>query len=226
VHSYTPTLTALVDAHAKYTRLQKAKKETTITAIGVPELPGRPDKSLPHVIQELENIASAVGKEKVFPIVGPNATIEQVFSALLSCKWLHLACHGEQNIKNALESNLCLYDGELQLEKILKTYIPDAEFVFLSACETAMGDAELINESMHLAAAMIFAGFCGAIGSLWSIVDGDGPPLAHIIYKRAVQKDGTLDVFKVSYALHKARQAMRRKGLPIYRWAPFVHLGV
>jgi CHAT domain-containing protein len=228
-HSYTPTLSALVKANEKFTtctQVQVAGPKATLTFVGVPELPGRPDRNLPSVPLELARISSVVGAERVDAIVGEAATTTAVFSALSSSKWLHLACHGEQDVSEPLQSHLVLYDGKLTLGEILNTHIPDAGFVFLSACETAMGDAGLLNESMHLAGGMIFAGFCGALGTMWSIVDSDGPPLADFVYKRVFGEEKTPDVRDVARALHIAIRAMRRKGLPFQRWAPFVHMGV
>lgn len=227
-HSYTPTLAALVKANEKYATQVLARNNTTLTFIGVPEIPGKDTRKLPSVPLELDQISSAVGAEQVHSIVGEAATVTAVSSALASSKWLHLACHGEQDAVEPLQSHLVLYDGGLKLENIFDTYIPDAQFVFLSACETAMGDTGLINESMHLTGGMIFAGFCGAIGTMWSIADQDGPPLAGIVYKRAFGKDAEKvpDVRGVSRALHMSIRAMRRSGLPFQRWAPFVHVGI
>jgi CHAT domain-containing protein len=71
-----------------------------------------------------------------------------------------------------------LYDGVLGLETILHMSLPNAELAFLAACQTAMGDAELVNESFHLGGGFIAAGFRGAIGTLWSMDDRDGPAVA------------------------------------------------
>ncbi|KAF9462509.1 CHAT domain-containing protein [Collybia nuda] len=227
-HSYTPTLMALVKANEKYAAQTLTRNNTTLTFVGLPELPGGNFRPLPSVPLELVQISSAVGVERVRSIVGGAATVDAVTSALASSQWLHLACHGEQDGVEPLESHLVLYDGGLKLEKIFDTYIPDAQFVFLSACETAMGDAGLINESMHLTGGMIFAGFCGAAGTMWSIADPDGPPLSGIVYKRAFgkERDKAPDVRGVARALHMVVRAMRRKGLPFQRWAPFVHMGI
>ncbi|KAG2103435.1 uncharacterized protein F5147DRAFT_705938 [Suillus discolor] len=50
--------------------------------------------------------------------------------------------------------------------------IPHAEFAFLSACHTAIGDEETPDEVVHLAGGLQFSGLKSVIGALW-VVDGD-----------------------------------------------------
>jgi CHAT domain-containing protein len=40
-------------------------------------------------------------------------------------------------------------------------------FAYLSACETAKGDAKQPDQVMHLAAAMLFAGFKHVVATMW-----------------------------------------------------------
>jgi len=49
---------------------------------------------------------------------------------------------------------------------------------FLSACQTAIGDEELIDEALYIAAGTLFAGYGGVIGSMWSISDRYAPEVA------------------------------------------------
>ncbi|KAF8423746.1 hypothetical protein L210DRAFT_851318, partial [Boletus edulis BED1] len=39
------------------------------------------------------------------------------------------------------------------------------------ACQTTMGDEVLIDEAMYIAAGMLFAGYKGIVGTIWSISD-------------------------------------------------------
>ena len=55
----------------------------------------------------------------------------------------------------------------VQVTQLMQLSIQKASSVFLNACETAMGDANLPDEVIHLAAAMLFVGFCGAVGTMW-----------------------------------------------------------
>ncbi|KAJ7816465.1 CHAT domain-containing protein, partial [Mycena leptocephala] len=92
---------------------------------------------------------------------------------------IHLACHGTQDLTEPTKSHLLLYGGNLELETILKMPLSNSEVVFLAACQTAMGDRKLVNESFHLGGGFIAAGFRGAVGTLWSMDDRDGPFVAN-----------------------------------------------
>ncbi|KAJ7854615.1 CHAT domain-containing protein, partial [Mycena leptocephala] len=101
---------------------------------------------------------------------------------LQDCSCVHLACHGHQNLQDPAKSHFLLYGGNLDLETILRMPLPNAQFVFLAACQTAMGDAQLINESFHLGGGFITAGFYSVIATMWSMNDQDGPTVAEIVY--------------------------------------------
>ena len=62
-----------------------------------------------------------------------------------------------------------LGNGNLKVSKIIQKRNTNASLAFLSACETAKGDKGSPDEAMHLAATMLFAGFCGVVGTMWSV---------------------------------------------------------
>jgi CHAT domain-containing protein len=45
--------------------------------------------------------------------------------------------------------------------------LPNAFLAILSACETAKGDASQPDQSVHLAAAMLYIGFKSVVGTMW-----------------------------------------------------------
>lgn len=94
-------------------------------------------------------------------------TVNEVLKRLPGTAILHLACHGYQNNNSPLESGFILNDGVLTLEQLLSVKLEDAFLAFLSACETAKGDEARLDQTIHLAAAMLFAGFSSVIGTLW-----------------------------------------------------------
>ncbi|KAF8185221.1 CHAT domain-containing protein [Mycena galopus ATCC 62051] len=178
IHSYTMTLGSLLKSHSR-------KSNNSLHDFGVVGVthtgPGRMH-SLEGVKQEVHNIISTMKTANVLCLQGKQATVDAVKLLLQNCSWVHLACHGRQNLKDATKSCLLLLGGELELETILRMSLPSAEFVFLAACQTAMGDAVLVNESFHLGGGLIAAGFRGAVGTLWSMDDKDGPLVAESFY--------------------------------------------
>ena len=79
----------------------------------------------------------------------------------------HFACHGKQNPFQPLESGLKLEDGFLFVSRIMKEPMPNGSLAFLCACDTAMGDENLPDEAMSLAASLLFSGFRHVIATMW-----------------------------------------------------------
>lgn len=66
----------------------------------------------------------------------------------------------------SLRSSLILEDGELNISQIMGQPLPHASLTFLSACDTAVGDEDLTDDAIHLAATMLFAGFRGVVATM------------------------------------------------------------
>jgi CHAT domain-containing protein len=183
-------------------------------------------QALPGVDKEITKITSIIQeKYQVQALVGEKATLDAVKQQLNDCSWLHLACHGSQNLLEPPKSYLQLYGGILELETILRMALPKAEFVFLAACQTAKGDAELMNESFHLGGGFIAAGFQGAIATMWSMCDSDGPVVAGIVYDHLFGSGKRPRASDAAEALQLAVRRMRNDGVSYQRWVPFIHLG-
>jgi CHAT domain-containing protein len=95
------------------------------------------------------------------------ATVERVTERIKSASFVHLACHGLQHRTNALESGFYLNDDKLTISRLMELQLDHPWFAYLSACETAKGDAEQPDQVMHLAAAMLFAGFKHVVATMW-----------------------------------------------------------
>jgi len=66
-----------------------------------------------------------------------------------------------------LDSAILLEGGRLELSRVTQLVLRNASLAFLSACETAMGDEELPDEAIHIAATLLFAGFRGVVATMW-----------------------------------------------------------
>ncbi|KAG2337176.1 hypothetical protein BDR05DRAFT_844010, partial [Suillus weaverae] len=84
---------------------------------------------------------------------------------------VHLACHGKQDPAQPYDSHFVMRDEHLTLLVIMDKHIPHAEFAFLSACHTAVGDEETPDEVIHLAAGLQFSEFKSVVGMLWEVDD-------------------------------------------------------
>ncbi|KAF8896414.1 CHAT domain-containing protein [Infundibulicybe gibba] len=222
IQSYTSTLAALLDARKSHVA---EKEQPSVTVVALSQRAGG-KASLPNVKEELLKIEATVGQSNAVILANDRATLVNVEAALPQSTWLHLACHGQQNTKDPLKSGLLLYDAKLDLGKLMTTPLPHAEFVFMSACETAMGDPKMTNESLHLAGGMLFAGFKAAIGTMWSINDQDGPPVAEAVYNHTWGQGKVPSVTDTAEALHLAVNKLRNQNVPPHRWVPFIHIGI
>ena len=140
---------------------------------------------------------------------------------------VHFACHASQNLSQPLESCFHLHDRGLSLADITKRSLKNKGLAFLSACQTATGDAESPDEAIHLAAGMLVAGYPTVIATMWSIKDDDAPFVTDIVYEQ-ITKDGRMDNGRVARALHTAVAALRDQvgEKAFVRRVPYIHLGV
>ncbi|KAJ6574418.1 CHAT domain-containing protein [Mycena capillaripes] len=222
IHSYTATLGLLLDAYAK----QTSNTEPKFSIVGVTHTGPGGRNSLKGVKLEVEKILSIIKKPHVQCLEGTQATVDAVKHQLQDCSWAHLACHGSQNLEDPTKSHLLLYGGILELETILRMPLSNAQVVFLAACQTAMGDTQLVNESFHLGGGFIAAGFRGAIGTLWSMNDADGPLVAEILYTHLYRGHRQPQASDAAEALSLAIQELKTRKVPYERWIPFIHMGV
>lgn len=218
VSSYSPSLISLLNGH----KSEKGKGETNqMLAVALPA-----ESRLPGAGIEIEKLKVHIEKFPLLELLESKATIEAVTTGLKKSSWVHFACHGIQDISNPTESALLLAEhSQLTLSTISNLLLPHAQIVFLSACQTATGDKDLAEEAIHLAAGMLLAGFCGAIGTMWSISDHDAPEVADSVYAH-IFKDNNPDAKQAAYALHVAIRKLQEKNTSYLSWVPFIHLGV
>jgi CHAT domain-containing protein len=215
--SYTPTLTAILEPSDPVVR--EGFQVLTVaqaSAPGADPIPKTEDEV--KIVQKLNTSACALN------LTGDQATVQRVREGMMESNWIHLACHGKQNLNDPMESGFLLHDKMLKLSEIVKMALPKAEFAFLSACQTAMGDEKIAEESAHLAAGMLLSGCRGVIATTWSIRDDDGPTIAQEVYSRMF-KEGKSDRKEAAYALHEAVKVLRKSRAPCVSWVPFIHIG-
>ena len=219
VSSYTPTVSALLQARPS------APNRPQIFAVAQATL--HSEATLPATKLEIDLIrhrASTNGFE-LLVCQDEAGTVKHVLEEMKRCNWIHLACHGIQDLDHPTKSAFVLADGNLEIAEIIKHIPPHPEFAFLSACQTAAGDAKLSEEAVHLAAGMLLAGYRSVIATMWSILDKDGPVIADAVYAELL-KGGNADCSRAAHALHHAVQGLRLAGAPFLAWLPFIHMGV
>ncbi|KAJ7467583.1 TPR-like protein [Mycena latifolia] len=227
ISSYTPSLSALIESlRAK----QESQDGLQLLAVAQPSAFGQ--NQIPGTMKEIASIEHLA--QRVIPVLRLEqdmATVESVQKAMRESQWAHFACHGLQDMSTPTNSALLLAgSSRLTLANIIQLHLPHADLAFLSACQTATGSKHLEDESVHLTAGMLLAGYRGVIGTMWSIMDTDGPQVAGDVYAHLFKTsppDSTRAAEALHLAVRKLRDSDHAGGAKSFsRWVPFIHVGV
>ena len=221
--SYTPTLSALIQSRNRDFGSQSPDRPSLL-------LVAQTDPSLPTVGGEILIVqALNIG---VTSLISEAATPTTVISAFPHYQFVHFACHGTLEAGEPFKAGFELYgDERLTLLEIVRSHLPTAEFAFLSACHTAeVTKGSVVDEGLHLAAAVQYCGFRSVVGTMWAMADVDGKDLAKYFYKsmfrRSQKGERVLYYERSAHALRDAVKKLRRKrGTTLERWVNFVHYG-
>ncbi|KAG8218011.1 hypothetical protein J3R82DRAFT_6203 [Butyriboletus roseoflavus] len=209
ISSYTPTLTALIHAR-RHTLTHSASNRKFFVGIGQAKAMG--ENELVSVGAELASIKQRVNGLATFThIEGQESCIARVMEELGKNEWVHLACHGIPNRNQPFESAFALHDGHLTIERIIRCELENPEFAYLSACHTTVGDEDSLDEVMHLASAMQFAGFRSVIGTMWAVDDAQTNKITSVFYGNMIDERGRLDYTRAAFALNRT-MTMKKVG--------------
>jgi hypothetical protein len=223
--SYTPTLSALIQSRHHDSGSQSSDRPSVL-------LVAQLDPSLPTVEGEIQAVQAL--DTKVTSLIAEAATPATVIDSFHHHldRFVHFACHGKLEPGKPFEAGFELYGGQrLTLLEIVRSHLPTAEFAFLSACHTAEEtEGSVVDEGLHLAAAVQYCGFRSVVGTMWAMVDEDGQELAENFYKalfsNSRQDQGIPYHERSAKALRTAVKKLRRKRwITLERWVNFVHYG-
>ncbi|KAG1857676.1 CHAT domain-containing protein [Suillus subalutaceus] len=209
--------------------MMKKRVTPSFVAIGQSSPGAGQGEALLTVDSELELVRKLVpATANSTTLSGDDATRAGALDALQRNTWVHLACHGKQDREQPYYSCFAMKDKPLTLLDIMEKDIPHAEFAFLSACHTAVGDEKTPDEVIHLAAGLQFSGFKSVIGTLWVVDDAVAKHVVEAFYKKMVKglEDGDMmDCTKAAWALNRATNAVKTK-VPLEQRMVFIHIGV
>jgi CHAT domain-containing protein len=223
--SYTPTLSALIRSR----QMMKKRVCPSFVAIGQGQPPAGKSKELLAVDSEIELVRKLVPETiNRTTISGDSATRAGALRGLEENTWVHLACHGKQDREQPYNSHFIMKDQPITLLDIMEKDIPCAEFAFLSACHTAVGDEETPDEVIHLAAGLQFSGFKSVIGTLWEVDNAVAKHVVKAFYEnlfKDLEVGGEMDCTKAAWALNHAMHSVKMK-VPLEQRMVFIHVGV
>jgi hypothetical protein len=216
VSSYTPTLRALLDAR---TRPGQDVEDRMLLVSA-----GNVDGQVP-----LETEAERALLHELFPhsltdLPDKKATRDVVRLELAKHRWAHFTCHGDQNLLDPSSGGLWLSDGKLSIADLSAERF-HGDFAGLSACKTAIGGIDLLDEAITLAAAFHYMGYRHVVATLWSVEQQAAEEVFGSVYQQIVT-DEVLRPELAAVALHDAVRALREKCLESPQiWTPFTHTG-
>ncbi|MGW7469151.1 CHAT domain-containing protein [Streptomyces xantholiticus] len=237
VSSYTPTLRALLEARAVRTtadhRSMTEGNDTSpadfdgedgdrMLVVAVGDAPGQP--WLHNVAAERDVLTALFPPERRTLLEGPEATLRAVDEQLTRHRWVHFSCHGDQDLAEPSRGGLLLYDGMLSISDISSRQFR-GDFAGLSACKTAVGGINLLDEAITLAAALHYTGYRHVVAALWSVDDATAAQVFSAVYGN-ITDEGRLRPDAAAPALHSIVRALRDDAPDEPRiWTPFTHIG-
>ncbi|KAI9571847.1 CHAT domain-containing protein [Boletus coccyginus] len=223
ISSYTPTLTALIRARQKRS-VYPSTERRHVLVVGQAQAPGQSE--LVAVNAELSSISQRIGSVATLTCVqDQDASITKVTEESGTNEFVYLACHGVPDRRRPFESGFALSDGLLTVEKIMQYDLQNAQFAYLSACHTTVGDEESPDEALHLAAAMQFAGFSSVIGTMWAVDDEHTNEITPRFHNHMMDESGHLDHTRAALALHKTMSSLRSSKIPLDQRILYIHIG-
>jgi tetratricopeptide (TPR) repeat protein len=223
VSSYTPTLRALLDARS---RQAAAPARPGLRVVAMPRTPGLANGApLPATRKEVAWLGAHQFDPD--PLVGEQATRAAVLDGLRRHAWVHLACHGAQNIQDPSAGRLWVHDGVVQVGDLIGLRLQHAQLAVLTACETARVGARLVDEVISLASALQLAGYQHVVATQWAIVDVFAPKFTRKLYQQLHRglPVGQLDPHRAARATHHATLELRAVAPDPIIWAAFTHTG-
>ncbi|OEJ28917.1 hypothetical protein AS594_35340 [Streptomyces agglomeratus] len=237
VSSYTPTLRALLEARAGRVAGDATTSDNTCSAstptsqtvadermlvVAMDDAPGQP--RLRNVAAERDALTALFPPGCRTLLEGPGATRGAVDAELARHRWVHFSCHGDQDLSEPSRGGLLLHDGMLSITDLAARRFR-GDFAGLSACKTAVGGVNLLDETITLAAALHYTGYRHVIAALWSVDDETAARVFSAVY-RDVTTGGRLRSEAAAPALHRAVRALRDDAPDEPRlWTPFTHIG-
>ena len=236
ISSYTPTVSALIE-RVKNKSPKESPTQNSFLLVSQSNAPA-PLRPIPGTATEIEAIWKELCTHGVEALRVENeaATVVRVGDNMRIYNSIHLACHGVQDITQPLQSGFFMRDGRLKLSDIIKIQNIHADLAFLSACHTSAGTEELPEETVHLAAGMLAAGYQGVVATMWTIDDNHAVAMAkdfyHYLLSHGSESGEGLGLLsaRAAYALHHASERMRERlgnaEDALHAWVPYVYFGL
>jgi len=150
-------------------------------------LVGNPDGSLAAAEDEVQRIEKSSGLEATPPLVGPAATLSNLRSQLPGAAFVHFATHARANEAYPNFSYLQLSGWDRLYSVNLGGLLFSGKHIFLSGCETRLGQMLPGDDVYGLATAFLADGASSVISTLWRIENDSSSLFAQRYYQLVEQ---------------------------------------
>ncbi|KAG8735712.1 hypothetical protein FRC10_010229 [Ceratobasidium sp. 414] len=214
ISSYTPTLSSLSQ------QTSPSSTFSGVLAVG----PGSTRVAL-GAWDELSKVQIQVKHLPFTRLGGEDACTDTVLEAMETHSWVHFACCAAQTSFGPMKPGLRLHDGDLELARIARNPLKNAQLAFLSSRGT-IWDCKSPDELICFAVGLLMVGYPTVIATTLPITDPSAPLIAESVYE-CLLESGVPDSRKAAKALHKAVAILREEvGVGQFaRWARYVHIG-
>lgn len=177
---------------------------------------------LPAAPEEAARILLDWGEDDRTVLWHQEVTADATATLLKSHTVFHFAGHAFVDWSNPAQGGMLLaHDAVLTVEQLSRSDVA-LRLAVLSACETGLPGARVPNEVVGLPSALVRAGGCGVVASLWPVPDESTSRLMGHFYRCWRQ-----DEVAPAEALRLAQTAMRMdENLHMNQWAAFSYTGV
>lgn len=145
---------------------------------------------LPASEAEVREVSAAFPSGMAAIAFGDQATVRFLVSHAPVATHIHFACHGRGSPLGFGQSAIKLADGEILAEQVPHLGSEPLRLTVLSACQTAISSAEIIEEAFSVSTALLAAGSASVIASLWSVDDYATALLMTRFYERLLKGKG------------------------------------
>jgi CHAT domain-containing protein len=196
---------------------------------------------LEHAEAEAKTVAKLYD---VTPLIGPDATIENVKPLLSGSRILLFATHGVMYEDAPLLSGIALADGYMLTVQELMGLRLDAELITVSACRSGLGVRTRGEEIVGLTRGLLAAGGSAAMVTLWPVFDASAAVLVVKFHEILKESDDAASALRHAQAWLRGLTAEKLEaekgklrdipaeptaavpaGVHPQHWAPFVLVG-
>jgi CHAT domain-containing protein len=142
-----------------------------------------PDGSLQSTQVEAKRIIQTLNQAKPEPLIGENATLNNISRLASGASHIHFATHGRFNSSHPGFSYLQLADRSRLYSIDLGGIAFGGKHVFLSACQTRIGEYLPGDDVYGICDAFLAAGASSVVATLWNVKDASTGEFAALYYE-------------------------------------------